>query len=56
MSCLTGKHRYPDKRTARVALADISQRQTAHRRTNHIYRCPSCNGWHLTSRGTPRPA
>lgn len=54
-ACLTGKRRYTTRRDAKIALADILRRHRAHRE-QRIYRCPSCNGFHLTSKGTPRPA
>lgn len=55
-ACLTGKRRYPTKLDAKIALADILRRDRKQRREQRIYRCPSCNGFHLTSKGTPRPA
>jgi hypothetical protein len=54
--CLTGKRRYTTRRDAKIALADILRRDRKQRREQRIYRCPSCNDWHLTSQGTPRPA
>lgn len=55
--CPTGKRRYRDSIGARLALATIRQRDSAHRpkTERRAYRCPDCNGWHLTAKG-PRPA
>lgn len=54
--CLTGKRRWRTRLDAKIALADINRRDRQQRREQRAYRCPICNGWHLTSRGTPRPA
>lgn len=46
----SGKHRFKDSIAAKIALAEIRRidRPTAHEQS--AYRCPSCGGWHLTSR------
>lgn len=49
MSCLTGKRRYRDRVGAKFALAVIKRRGGKRRRETRAYRCPTCNGWHLTS-------
>lgn len=55
-SCPSGKVRYRDQIGAKFALAVINRRGGKKRREQRAYRCPTCNGWHLTSRGTARPA
>jgi len=54
----TGKARYPDERSARVALAGaivVHNRGREQRREQRAYACdsPACGGWHLTSLRTP---
>lgn len=41
------KHRHPDEITARAAAA-MHIEQIANVDTLYVYRCPECNGWHLT--------
>lgn len=55
-ACLTGKRWYRTRLDAKTARADILRHDRKQRREQRIYRCGSCNGWHLTSKGTPRPA
>jgi hypothetical protein len=54
--CVTGKTGYPSEQLALEKLARI---QRANRRRAgtpvRVYHCPSCNGWHLTSRPTWTP-
>ena len=49
-TCPSGKRRYPDHPTAKAVLSKAKRR----RRPGpcdpvRFYRCPSCEGWHLTS-------
>lgn len=49
-TCPSGKRRYPAHSTAKVVLGKAKRR----RRPGpcdpvRFYRCPSCEGWHLTS-------
>lgn len=51
--CRTGKMRFPDERTAARALRQARQnREAMHsgRVEKRYYRCPHCEGFHLTSR------
>lgn len=51
-ACRTGKLRYRDRVGALLALAKAQHADKAHRPKTEAraYRCPSCYGWHLTSR------
>jgi hypothetical protein len=48
-----GKKRYRDKKSAiqvlQVAQAAAALDPDSRRRESRTYRCPDCNGWHLTS-------
>ncbi len=56
MTCLTGKIPHPTKAAARKALTAAQRRRTREqRREERVYRCLTCNQWHLTSRTQPRP-
>lgn len=49
------KIRYRDELGAQIALSSINARlRKKNRNESRIYRCPGCNGWHLTS--TPKNA
>lgn len=50
--CATGKHRFHDKIAALLALANVQHADKTHRPKieKRAYRCPTCKGWHLTSR------
>lgn len=48
-ACPTGKLRYRDQIGAKFALARIDDADPK-RREKRAYRCPSCRGWHLTSK------
>lgn len=50
MTCLSGKRRYRDRIGAQLALAVIRHRGNNKRRETRAYRCPTCRGWHLTSK------
>lgn len=54
--CPSGKNRYRDRITALLALANIARRDSPQRlkTERRAYRCPQCNGWHLTSKGARR--
>lgn len=39
------KKRYPTQRDAKFAIRDCERHGS---RDLHCYRCPYCNGWHLT--------
>ncbi len=54
--CCTGKVQYFAQTDAELALAGID-RTDPRRHEQRAYRCPSCDGWHLTSRNrrTPEP-
>ena len=43
------KVRYPSKSDAQLALAVIKGRDNPKHTEKRAYRCPICNGWHLTS-------
>ena len=49
-----GKKRYRDKKSAiqvlQVAQAAAALDPGSRRRESRTYRCPDCNGWHLTSK------
>lgn len=50
-----GKLRYPDHRAAVLALhsaaaARVLEGPASRRHERRTYRCPTCHGWHLTSR------
>lgn len=52
-ACPSGKARYKDRLSARMALAFASRKHADNNRPKterRIYRCPACQGWHLTSR------
>lgn len=49
-ACKTGKLRYKDKLGARIALSQTAAKTDGRRNESRVYRCPSCAGWHLTSR------
>lgn len=46
------KLRYRDRIAAQLALAQVIRQDKPHRQKTEAraYRCPSCRGWHLTSR------
>ena len=46
------KVRYRDELAARMALAKTRSpaRRNSSRDEASVYRCPSCGGWHLTSK------
>ena len=49
----TGKRVYPTERRARVELVGAVVAFNGgrrHRREQRVYQCPSCKGWHLTSK------
>lgn len=50
---VTGKVLYPDRSTARQALAQLQV--IPERRVCRIYRCEFCGAWHLTSKPFRRP-
>lgn len=58
--CATGKIRYHDKKQAVAYLHSIQNRRAfqldlytaANRNEKRIYKCPECQGFHLTSRAT----
>lgn len=50
MTCLTGKRRYRDRIGAQLALAVIKKRTSWKGRETRAYHCPTCHGWHLTSK------
>jgi hypothetical protein len=43
------KRRYPDRASAERALVLTRKKRKGGRAESHIYRCPYCNGFHLTS-------
>jgi hypothetical protein len=49
--CPSRKVRYRDKLGAQIALASTHRARSSRRDEVRVYRCPRCNGWHLTSRG-----
>lgn len=55
-----GKVRYRDKKSALQVLRSAQAAAALHpgsdRREKRAYRCPTCNGWHLTSWPKPAPA
>lgn len=49
-TCKTGKVRYRDEISAKIALSKIKVKDSpAHTEKRH-YLCPECAGWHLTSK------
>ncbi|MCX4095308.1 hypothetical protein [Nocardia sp. alder85J] len=46
--CITGKVQYFTAADAELALAGIDH-SDPRRREQRVYRCPDCQGWHLTS-------
>lgn len=50
MTCPSGKRRYRDRIGAQLALAIIRHRRNSRRRETRAYPCPTCSGWHLTSK------
>ena len=44
--CSTGKRRYRRSKYAKRAKKSM---QTLGFKVKDVYRCPECNGWHLTS-------
>ena len=49
-ACQSGKVRYPDHHAAVAALHTIASRSTREVKASRAYECPTCKGWHLTSR------
>lgn len=49
--CPTGKYRY---RNRRLTLQAISLARKGGATVQTAYRCPTCNGWHMTSQ-PPNP-
>lgn len=47
--CSSGKQRFRDELSAKMALANIGRQDRDQAREQRAYRCPSCKGWHLTS-------
>jgi hypothetical protein len=47
--CSTGKFRYRDELSAKIALANTQRPTSSRREEARVYRCPSCRGYHLTS-------
>lgn len=45
----TGKLRYRTEVDAMLALMSTGRREKTKRQERRQYRCPHCNGWHLTS-------
>lgn len=45
----TGKRRFPDEISAKLAMAGIQRRSSRPRVPQRAYRCDVCKGWHLTS-------
>jgi hypothetical protein len=59
MPCITGKVRYRDKLGAMLGIASVDRKAgkgDARRDETRIYRCPHCNGYHLTSQTKRRSA
>jgi hypothetical protein len=54
-SCPSGKLRYGDRVGALLALAQSASSSKAKRNEVRAYRCPRCDGWHLTSKGAYSP-
>lgn len=51
-TCPSGKVPYPTKAACRRACAAMAK----HGHTiGHPYRCPTCPGWHMTSKPAPVP-
>jgi len=58
---VTGKVRYPEKRSATMTLHHFASGRAlaaaynavSRRRECRAYQCGACNGWHLTSRPEP---
>lgn len=49
-SCRTGKMRFPTEIEAMIALADTNRGNAkSGRAESRYYRCPMCQGWHMTS-------
>lgn len=50
--CPSGKFRYADEISAKIALANIQWKDSARRgkMEKRVYECPDCKGFHLTSR------
>jgi len=44
------KRRYRSKLDAKIALASTQAGHSSRREECRFYRCPSCFGWHLTSK------
>ena len=56
----TGKVRYSEKIDAQIALANATRPtrrndQNRPKEEKRVFRCPSCHGWHLTSKRTWKP-
>jgi hypothetical protein len=49
-TCPTGKRRFRDSIAAKIALASTQQARHGRRNETRVYRCPSCAGWHLSSK------
>ena len=49
-TCATGKHRFKDRISALVALAESARSAKNYRNEVRAYECPRCRGWHLTSK------
>lgn len=50
MSCRSGKRRYGDRIAALLALANTTRSDSQRRNEVRAYRCPECQGWHLSSK------
>lgn len=46
----SGKVRYRTLLDAKIALADTHRNPKSKRDEKRYYRCPYCDGWHLTSK------